>query len=506
MGVKEWAKDVPWPFSDDQFDQLSDIVFDAFDDVYVTLDDKRKAIFLASISHVAGVVQDLHFAILDSLVTTSGRSLTWHEKASGVPYRQFVSQRRVSMDAKTVWLTRARQLTKNTLFNRRHLCRPVSLYKDCKRTWSLGSFSQLKARYLERQGGGCRHVYPAALLAKSNFTEISLIDTTAEEAIRAVLDLVVKEVKGAFGIYVDVSGALARWTGDLVEFESIYDKTLGLRDIPKTLLLSEMGFPAHKLIAVALRSRGATIVGFHHGSNIGMFAPRTFFYRELFICDRYICPTEKIARLHQQKLDMTNLQHAKVMTFESANNNPFSKIARQQPSEPNRLPPKTVMIMGHSYLNFRYLYNPACYFIFQLQAQLKLLQTLKQAGFTVIFKTHPESTVIIDEIMRPYCDAVERRPFEQVEKDADAFVFSYISSTTFGHALCQNKPVIALDPPYDKWVPEARNIIEKRCHFIPAFWDDNGKFDFSGDALIAALSAPKPFNLDEINEVFMPSV
>ena len=115
-----------------------------------------------------------------------------------------------------------------------------------------------------------------------------------------------------------------------------------------------------------------------------------------------------------------------------------------------------------------------------------------------MYKKHPDGKLRGREVH--FIDGVHvvYDRFENVMDEADAFVFYHTYTTTLGPALCTNKPIVYIDGGWEKWIPQVRQAFSKRCHIVPAFFDNRNRLLFDPEALSDAL---KPSERDQNEEI-----
>jgi hypothetical protein len=149
-----------------------------------------------------------------------------------------------------------------------------------------------------------------------------------------------------------------------------------------------------------------------------------------------------------------------------------------------------VMIVGFPPNWIRYANMAAHWSLAQLEAKAALIEWLDRAGFQVLYKAHPEFEVQTRTLFEGMSCTFVGGHFEKCWKTADAFVFPRISSTSFGFALCTNRPVVVLDIDGQAWRHDAYELLARRCRMVPAVLDDRLRIRFDANALVAALRQP----------------
>ena len=150
----------------------------------------------------------------------------------------------------------------------------------------------------------------------------------------------------------------------------------------------------------------------------------------------------------------------------------------------------TVMIVGFPPNWLRYPHLAAHWALTQLDVEVALIEALGRAGFKVLYKAHPEYERETRELFKNLACTFVGGHLENCWQMADAFVFPRISSTSFGFALCTNRPVVLLDVESQNWLKEAYALLARRCRMVPARVDDGLRIHFDEKSLIDALRAP----------------
>ena len=131
-----------------------------------------------------------------------------------------------------------------------------------------------------------------------------------------------------------------------------------------------------------------------------------------------------------------------------------------------------------------------------LDWQARLVETLSRAGFEVVCKPHPWIPAKGCFNGRPveFSKACEFRYgwMEELWDDIDAFVFDYVATKAFWHALCTNKPVVWIDHGLHPWHEEPYAMLQRRCEVVPAWFDEDNRLQTDTARLVKALRTPLP--------------
>ena len=92
-----------------------------------------------------------------------------------------------------------------------------------------------------------------------------------------------------------------------------------------------------------------------------------------------------------------------------------------------------------------------CFFYYKLRLEIQILRKLKEVGYYTIYKTHPDRATEIGDLIRNEANECISKKFENVWKSADALIFTYTTTTTFGFALTTSLPILVIDMKGTVW-------------------------------------------------------
>ena len=132
-----------------------------------------------------------------------------------------------------------------------------------------------------------------------------------------------------------------------------------------------------------------------------------------------------------------------------------------------------VMLVGFTMNTFRYTDDSYCFFYYKLRIQVDILKILKKAGFYTIYKTHPDRILEIGNIMDQYADECISNSLEKIWNKADALIFTYTTTSTFGFALNTPLPIILTNERSTEWNYQRKLQIKKRVHILDYSYTQN---------------------------------
>ena len=241
-------------------------------------------------------------------------------------------------DTKNVKITTEflRNKFKNIVFNKHLSIDKIfyGIFTDSE-VAGIGSNDRIKQEYVINNNlfcdnkGGSKFINDALLLYLKN-TDNSSANNFSELVSKGVIEPFMREIRNSGLIFVkDVDyDAIERvWLQRFLDAYKIY-KGLFLIDMPKTLLVTEVGKPHSKIITLVFQRRGCKVLNFHHG-NDSVLVNQHWTYQLLFShCDNYVVDTEVMRkRFEELSVDNKNIRK-KATKFISINSNYYSKLRK----------------------------------------------------------------------------------------------------------------------------------------------------------------------------------
>jgi hypothetical protein len=509
LGIGHWQENYFWPLPDDQFFRVADVLFTEYDRAYENLSQGERDIFLSDTEFLAFLSQHVHAVIMESVCRSMNIAIAMGPLASSF-YAPIWEELSLRFDPQTLlrgrWKYRLKRVAKHMRFGKgvpwsTRVCNAIR-HLDA---WSLGSFSRLKAEYVRANNILCDHPYAQTLLKMPRGSGRHPLAKRVKEAIRSLVSGVDAFVQQQYGATLALRKLEVCWARRLEDLQSIYLAIREQGDGPKLLLLSESASPIHKAITLGLRRNGTKAVGFHHGNDMGNSWEKNSAYVESAHCDDFVCPTQRAALFHQREYEKSGISRFHSVRFISGETpfyaNLFARSARKAFPQVTR----KVMIIGYPLNANRYLYSNGDFFVFQLDLELRLVTLLKEQGFEIIYKMHPDRQKEAGGLFSGKADRILVEPFETVYEEADAIIFGCTTSTTFGFALCLNKPVFVFDLEGKYWNPEAYELLRKRCVMIPTRFDERNRLQFEAGWLVDKLKQrPEIPDFAYVEQVMFP--
>ena len=199
-----------------------------------------------------------------------------------------------------------------------------------------------------------------------------------------------------------------------------------------------------RIMSVAIRRNGGKIYGFTHGEPM-IYNWDKISWMELSLNDYYYEYTDLLKtelKKTTKEYPPLNNNECKIKSMELSG---FDKMFNKNEHVINK-ENKKVMLIGNFFREQSYSAVTAIFAPLQLFTELSIIMDLKNDGYEVIYKIHPEHPDLSKVIMAfPDNVEIESERFEKVIDSVDAFVFYYTGTSTFGPALLSKKRVIYMN-------------------------------------------------------------
>ena len=106
--------------------------------------------------------------------------------------------------------------------------------------------------------------------------------------------------------------------------------------------------------------------------------------------------------------------------------------------------------------------------------QARLIGYLKDGGYDVTFKPHPDSCLAPPRAYESRLGAkIIETPFDSMDQDFDLYIFDLSNTSVLQPALLSNKPVLVIDFSVMNWREDAKILFERRCGYIQGYYEGN---------------------------------
>lgn len=507
VGLAKWKENFWCPIPDSEFELLGNALLDNFDAVHANFPvGQERDFLLLDFSFYMFLIQHLHATSMKNICEAAGFTFASGPLIDRFLYPDFddlssaFNPERLIKDGFSFAVRRA---LKGMRFGGPVFSRAFSMFRG-QSVWSLGSWSRLKEDYVGRRGTAIDHHYVQTMLKGKRLRPASVSKILSEALASLVADAAALFQSPTGGCDIDVEQAASSWLARVCDLGGIYE-SCATGPAPETLLLTEVARPVHKAIAMGFSGRNTRVVGFHHGNDLPNSWHRFSAYTETAHCREFVCPSLASARFHKLEYETAAIHKRYPVEFTSAETGYYAELKKRAATVPAPEKVRTIMLIGFPMNANRYMGHPANWFFYQADLEARIAEQLRSQGFKVIYKMHPERREEASGVFEHLYDSISIQPFEDVWPQADAFLFGSIATTTFGYALCLNRPVVFLDLPGKKYNPDAYDLLCRRCELIPCRFGPGDRVDYDEYAMYRAFASPRiPVDMAYVDELMIP--
>jgi hypothetical protein len=485
IGPQAWADSFRWPVSDTEFRELCDGLLHVLGAVHERSSGALSDALLAD--GFGWVTQLAHAAVVSRRCEQGGWKPLGGEFSGPffAPDWRRLGQAHVATLRHSAWTFRVRRVARNLVQNThvpaavrlRSLHRPDAL--------ALGSVGALRSAYVRDEGLLVDHTYPG-LLSRGWARRPRLEDP--HESLRELCEAAASFMQTRFDTRMDLDGLHEALSARVATLAALHGRAQAVsRALP--LLVTESARPVHKAVASGWRAGAGTSVGFHHGHSAGEIDMPGRPYTEFYSYDDFVCPSAVARDSFADLYTRSGLAKRQAVTFRELHRPAPPRGSAPRAARTPR-PVRRVMVMGFPMNAIRYGHLNGTFWAPQLELEIRLARLLRQRGFEVLYKVHPEVPQPASTIMSSLGCEVLPQPLNQVIDRADAFIIKYSASTTFVPLLLTDAPIYFIDVERPLWKPDYHQLLCKRCVVLDAHEDDSGRVVFDEQMLLERLDEP----------------
>ena len=209
-------------------------------------------------------------------------------------------------------------------------------------------------------------------------------------------------------------------------------------------------------------------------------------------CQYFVVPTNSSKNAYKENYRDISVEKRIGLSYISNNSNFYKNLYTNNQNLASSSTIKSVMIIGYPMTQYRPMEEVGLFFYIRLEFEYRLIMSLKNKGFRVLYKAHPDRLEEISGFFETIVDEFLVEPFEKVWTQADALVYGLTSTSTFGYGLCTNLPITLVNLEGTLWNPKQKKYLEGRISLVTAKINKKQQIDFSEKDLIDSLKMPKP--------------
>ena len=495
IGIEKWQEDFFWPVTDEEFFSLCDHTEAVLREEIEGSEQTPRDVLIAGINLAYEYASVLHALLVIKRLQEKGCEILFDEKSNY--YRELLSERvldnsKEKHGKKDLIGDRIKQIIKFFVFNHFSFRSITATCHSHLRVLSLGSFTPLKKDFC--RGHKSLVFHGSALKYLKSVHVASLSEHDFAEIENTAKSLTERIVKVALEMDIPISDFSKTYLEFLAKTRlqplyKVYKSVLhDARKKTDVLLLSEVAKPVNKAICLALKRKfGTKIVGFEHGNTFGNFKSKRFAANELAHCDEFVVSSRNSIANFKESQSISKVPYGRSTKIVAVAASYYRKLWNRNRTLP--LPEKIskMMLIGFPMNQHRYDEIAGHFSLFHLDLELRLVRFLKTQGLRVVYKVHPDRFEEARGVFEGLAHEICPEPFEKVYLDCDAYLFAHADTSTFGIALCTNKPVILINFDGKPWNSRPFELVCKRCNLVPSWIDDRNRIQFDLEKLIEHL-------------------
>ena len=241
-----------------------------------------------------------------------------------------------------------------------------------------------------------------------------------------------------------------------------------------------------RTIAQVVAEQGGDVTFSVHGGDVGIHQPRHWRWLMFEIPTRFVTYTPRCADAYASVQKIHAPKYGSAAQIVHAQDERYAVLRSKYAGQHSGKKIKSVMVMGFPLNPWYYEDRPAGNGLLNLDVALRCINILKAEGYEVLYKAHPDRLKEVRGIMDGIAEVVAGEFSDDMGR-ADAFLFTYMYTSSFAYALCTDKPVIAcvVDGYEYGQGPYAR--IQERCGIVSMSYDENNRCSFTNESLLDAL-------------------
>lgn len=221
-----------------------------------------------------------------------------------------------------------------------------------------------------------------------------------------------------------------------------------------------------RLLSAKVLKNGGSVTGFAHGEPM-VYDWTLTSWMELSFCSHYHEYTQELVSELAAMSKKHPAPNGNNCQYLSMGKQEFNNILEPKPSVELKAG-DSVMVFGNFYRHTSYSSITAVFTSLHLYYELKVINDLKNMGYQVIYKMHPDNKSIdlLKGIFEPYA-TINHQRFNPAISEVDAFAFYYTGTTTFGGALASAKPILYFDMGISRPTETLMEKIKNRVIYVP---------------------------------------
>lgn len=286
--------------------------------------------------------------------------------------------------------------------------------------------------------------------------------------------------EAGYQISPEVSKYISTWINHANNFVSYH---LDQEDLFIEKIKSDVWFGCggntiwHVILIERLRRKGIKVVTHDHGSGNSYQAHTPSHWVEFMHTDHFVtfnAVSEKNRNNYYNNDLMMGQPDPLIQCLDSVLGSKRLEVNSKTVRTSKKI--QKIMYVGTAFLGEGARLFPIFHDIPYFDWQIKLLSHLKELNVDVIYKPHPEgSTTVASDFAESFNFRTNTKTFEEIDENVDAYIIDFIFSSTTPLILNTDKPVFFINFGFPELIPEALDLVKKRCYYIEGKHSSNSR-------------------------------
>jgi hypothetical protein len=479
-GIDFLNSSVNWPVPEEEFQEFSKYMYYHYEKLMMSLNDNLFDIALIDYKFQGALLQIFHYNYMknfshkNNISILSGSDSSIYMEPDWFKMGSYYSLFKPYHGRLNRFF---RRCVRNLLFNRHlHIKSIVYALFSNNRTVSIGSDCLLKRKYTLKKGILCDHQDVFDILEFST-DSTSIVNSLHGKIMEQVVTPYLKILKDNNSMFlngIDLSEIENCWSNRFKGLIPAYVNILNSNN-NKKFIVNEVAHPLHRILIIGYQRIGCDVKGLHHGDDFAATILTQMHKGSMTHCKNLVVPTQGIADQYKKiysysELEVkTGTQYCAVSSSLALYKNKFYLKSKRTV--------KSVMLMGFPMNCHKKTDERGLFFFSKLDVEYNIIKILNKRGIRVLYKAHPDRKHEVSRVFDDLVDEVITDSFETTWKKADAYIFTYTSTTTFSYALSTDRKVLLIDLDNNVVDKRLRKELKNRVDYVPATIN-------SGDTLI----------------------
>ena len=487
-GLENFTDDYFWPVSDDDFHDFVEFINNEYIDLALRMkSDVMFDIAMIELSFFSQLENIFHYNYVKGYSKDKSVDLVFGDGSKYFLYPDWNEHSNYYTKLRFphgLLIRYLRKIVRNVVFNKNL---PIKKYIygffSTPKIVSVGSQSELKNNYLLNKQEFCNYVdWPDLIKVNAKNKESIELHEKIVTSLLLPFMSILKNDNSLFVRNFDFDKLELAWSKRFYDVVNMYINIKN-SEKPEVLLVTEAGKPISKLITTAYQQSGSDVYCFHHGNDFAIKAQNISHQRTVTHCKQFVVPSDGVANQYikyYSELPLEKRTHTEYISlgmraYNDINNESFNNSI------------KSVMVMGYPHNSTRYTDEKGLFSIFKIDLEFRLIRFLKDSGYRVIYKAHPDRLKEIGGIFNNVVDDIISEPFEDSWQKADAFIFTYTGTTTFGYSLSLGKRIVLINLEKCPLTIDEKHL-ENIFRVVPAKMDIDNRIQFDKKNLLDSLA------------------